>query len=260
MKLEAKLRDAGVDVDRPRLYEAACTALRRSRLDESRALPMFVSALREDRKLLDAIASWYLAQCAADMRGPNAEGGSHVMGESQPTPDPTSPPLSESGRASQLADGRQAQIDRPAAPSMQSGSHISSDGQGSIDPALRPSTQEAASRGAVGSQFENDRRPPAPTKLRAGAMAVLSSSVFDKRIVEHFEHKWGDITQQDYLNLAIKNAFSTEVQRGLSKVKWPDLHTPLREFETEATVERLAAAAETARQNAVNAAKALTHA
>src|SRR5690606_15671957 len=109
------------------------------------------------RKLLDAIASWYLAQCAADMRGPNAEGGSQLYADSREGRDPASPHLSESGRASPVILGDQRVSDRPAAPSMQSGSHISSDGQGSIDPALRPSTQEAASPTRRASHTADDR-------------------------------------------------------------------------------------------------------
>lgn len=94
-----KLREAGVDTDSARLRSACENALRRAGLNEGGALRRFIAALRDDRALLEALASQYLRQIAADMRGPNSEGASRLSADSLMSDDRLSPSLS-SGRSS----------------------------------------------------------------------------------------------------------------------------------------------------------------
>jgi hypothetical protein len=247
MSLEDTLQRAGVNTNRARLIVAAEQALRASRWDPEAALGKLITEVNSDARLLRglheiteadsrALASALLSQLAADAKGPKREGVSQNLYESHTAVDRPHPAPSTSSRASQLNRDVQATRDRPAAdPSSGGVRHLRNASHADLD---RPSRSISTS----------------------AAKAVLRSSVFDKRIVETFDHRWGDITQHDYLNLRIKNAFSKEVERGLEKINWPDMNTPLREFCTEKQVQDIAERADRARQQALTAVKAVAHA
>lgn len=247
MSLEDTLQRAGVNTNRARLIVAAEQALRASKWDPEIAIGKLIAEVNSDARLLRglheitesdsrALASALLSQLAADAKGLKREGASHSGLVSHDADDRLHPAPSTSSRASHATGVRHVFPDRPAAdPSSGGVRHLRNASHADLD---RPSRSISTS----------------------AAKAVLKSSVFDKRIVETFDHRWGDITQHDYLNLRIKNAFSKEVERGLEKINWPDMNTPLREFCTEKQVQDIAERADRARQQALTAVKAVAHA
>lgn len=179
--MELKLRQAGIDTDRARLYEAVCAALRSTRLDPDRALGRVLSALREDTKLLTALVRLYVQQCADDMRG----GVSQSDVESHHATDrPIPAPLDSSG----------------------GGSHYHDESHRASDPSPAPSSPAGARQCRTESQPGIERRAePAPTKIpKAVAVAFArgeitgSRSAFDIRLGTHLHFR--DATIDDLVN------------------------------------------------------------
>lgn len=247
MRLEESLKDAGVDTNRALLLRAAEGALRSSKWKHDTAIKKLLAQVNTDARLLRALhqlcedrsrelASALLLQLIDDAKGPKREGVSQSNLEGHEVEDHLPPAPLDSSRASQVEIVCQTSRDRPAAPISKGG----------------------ASQRMTAIQVPHDR--PSRSISTSAARSVAQSSVFDKRVVDSFDHRWGDITQRDFLNLRIRNAFSKGVECGLAELNWPDMDTPIRKFSSEAKIARIASAAERDRQNAVAAVRALTEA
>lgn len=253
--LEGPLKEAGVNVDRARLIRAAESVLRGSKWKHDVAIERFVRELNADAKLLRALhqisedqsrelASLLLAQLIDDAKGLARERVSLGKRESQ-----------------RLAD-------RPApAPSDSVSSRASLDALDSHDADDRPTTPVPVSKGGasqkgVESHPRIDRPSRSTSITRVAAESVARSSVFDAQISETISFRWGDITRDDYDNLRIKNAWATEVERGLAPLmeRAPDRHTPIRKFVSESEMRRVIESANSKKQATVAAVRALIHA
>lgn len=247
MKLEQPLKDAGVDVDRARVLRAAESVLRGAKWQLAAAVERLLREVNADVKLLRGLhgiaesasrdaASALLAQLIQDRKGPTQETASRARTESQNIGDRRSPAPSDSSRASPVSHASRSCFDRPAAPVSAGGaSQVRIEGQCAID---RPSRSISS----------------------ASAVAFATSSVMNERVSQSYEFLWGDITQRDFLNLRVKNAFAKEVERGLEKLKWPDMDTPARTFASEPEMRAIAERASKARDAAASAVRAISHA
>lgn len=270
MNLEEPLKQAGVNTNRARLVAAAEAALRSAKWQPELALGKLIAEVNADIRLLRGLhnisesasrelALALLSQLAADAQGPKREAASQRPFESQCAHDRRPPAPIDSSRASHLNSDSLKSSDRSTAPS--TSSRVSQFLDGSNVTLDRPAA-DLSKGGPSHAEVESPSIHVRPSRSisTSAAKSVLRSSVFDKRIVETFDHRWGDITQHDFLNLRIKNAFSKEVERGLESVQWPDMTTPLRQFCTEQQVQNIAERADRARQQALTAVKAVAHA
>ena len=102
-------------------------------------------------------------------------------------------------------------------------------------------------------------RPVAPATRISRVAARSVASVFDERISTHFEMKYGDITQYDYLNLRITLAGGAVLNDRLSKIEWPAMHTPLRDFADAAEIAAIRDARDAAVARELSAVKGIQH-
>ncbi len=247
MKLEQPLKDAGVNVDRARIMRAAESVLRGAKWQLAGAVGRLLREVNADAKLLRGLhgiseqatrdaASALLAQMISDRNGPTQEAASQSATASEVTCDRRSPAPSDSSRASHVGIERLEVIDRPAAPVSKGG----------------------ARQTGVVSQSTCDR--PSRSISKPSAVSFATSSVMNERVSASYEFRWGDITQSDFLNLRVKNAFAKEVERGLENLKWPDMNTPARKFVAEPEMRVIVERANKARDAAAAAVRSLSHA
>ena len=158
-------------------------------------------------------------------------------------------------------------------------SHVLDESQGSIDGVTPSQNGSDASQNSPESQILRDgvtstslvggprrRRseiprpidrpaPPSTQISRVAARKVARGGLWGERVAESFEMQIGDIRQYDLLNLRIQNAFSTAWLKGLEKVEFPDMWTPLKDFADEAVIRKIRDDAIAARDAACHAAK-----
>ncbi len=133
-------------------------------------------------------------------------------------------------------------------------SHVASD-RSALDPSSSRSSHESR------DSLKSSDRPTAPsTKIsRKAAVMATQTGLWNERVAASFEMRIGDITQYDFLNLTIQNEVSTVWKKGLSKVIWPDMHTPLKEFANKKEIRKIRDDAIAALEAALKAVKGITH-
>ncbi len=222
--MENKMRGAGVAVDDARLTELAFNVLRRTKRNKSLALRLFKEAVTSDAKLLAALVGWETI---------NTQAQDFLLDREQDMKGPTGKGVS----------------------------HPSTESQGAFDhPTPTNSTSRRSSHASDESQVDFDR-PPAPGTAisRKAAVAATKVGIWGERVVSHFEKRYGEICQYDYINLGITDKITSELHKGLAKVEFPDMWTQLQDFADPKLIEKIRDRVNATRDKAVKAAKKISH-